>query len=73
MTQETIRGLSDVELQQAITWAADEQKARTQKRKQETIAKIKALAAQGGISVAIEGQRGRPVKAPTRKRVLSDH
>ena len=37
-------------------------KARTERRKQETIAKIKELAGTVGVSVAIGGMRGRPIK-----------
>jgi hypothetical protein len=60
MTQETIRNLTDTELQQAKAWIAQEEKDRTQRRKRETIAKIKALAALGGVAVSIAGTRGRP-------------
>lgn len=62
MTQETVRALSDVELSQVITWAQDEIKTRTERRKQEAIAKIKALALQVGVSVSIAGVRGRPAR-----------
>ena len=63
MTQETVRALADKELTQVIAWAQAETKARTERRKQETIAKIKAMAAEVGVSVAIQGGRGRPAKA----------
>lgn len=62
MTQETVRTLSDAELSQVITWAQDEIKTRTERRKQEAIAKIKALASQVGVSVSIAGVRGRPAR-----------
>ena len=62
MTQETVKAMSDAELAQVIAWAQDETKARAERRKQEAIATIKALAAQVGVSVAIGGVRGRPVK-----------
>jgi hypothetical protein len=67
MTIENVKALSDNELAQAIAWAQEEIRARTEKRKQETIAKIKALAAQEGITVAIGGVRGRPVKGRAEK------
>ena len=60
MTQETVRALSDSELAQVIAWGQNEVKARAEKRKRETIAKIKELAGAVGVSVAIGGQRGRP-------------
>lgn len=65
MTQETVKAMSDADLAQVIAWAQDETKVRAERRKQEAIAKIKALAAQAGVSVAIGGARGRPVKAKT--------
>jgi len=65
MTQETVRALSDADLSQVIAWAQAEIKARAEKRKQETIAKIKELAGAVGVSVAIGGARGRPLKRST--------
>jgi hypothetical protein len=65
MTQETVRALSDVDLAQVITWAQDEIKTRTERRKQEAISKIKALASQVGVSVSIAGVRGRPARIRT--------
>lgn len=62
MTQETIRALSDSELPQVIAWAQEEIKTRTENRKREAIAKIKALASQAGVSVSIAGVRGRPAR-----------
>jgi hypothetical protein len=62
MTQETVRALSDADLSHVITWAQDEIKTRTERRKEETIAKIKALAESIGIKVAIGGVRGRPAR-----------
>ena len=62
MTQETVRTLSDAELSQVITWAQDEIKTRTERRKQDAIAKIKALASQVGVSVSIAGMRARPAR-----------
>lgn len=62
MTRENIKALSDTELEQVGVWAREEKEERTLRRKQETIAKIKALAAEVGVSVAIGGTRGRPGK-----------
>jgi hypothetical protein len=66
MTQEAVRVLSDTELSQVVAWAQAEIKARAEKRKQETIAKIKELAGAVGVSVAIGGVRGRPAKHAVR-------
>ena len=62
MTIETVRALSDGDLSQVVAWAQAEIKARAEKRKQETIAKIKELAGAVGVSVVIGGARGRPKK-----------
>jgi hypothetical protein len=62
MTQETINALSDAELSSVIVWAQEETKARAERRKEEVIAKIKALAETVGIKVAIGGVRGRPAR-----------
>jgi hypothetical protein len=62
MTQETVRALSDAELSQVALWSQQEIDARKEKRKQEAIAKIKELAGAVGVTVAIGGVRGRPVK-----------
>ena len=64
MTQETVRALADAELIQVIAWAEDEQGVREQRRKQDTIAKIKEMAGAAGISVSIHGKRGRPSNKP---------
>lgn len=63
MTQETVKALSDADLVNVIAWAQGEQKARAERRKRETIAKIKELAQTVGVSVNIAGTRGRPAKA----------
>ena len=71
MTLEALKALSDADLSQVIAWGQEEQKARAERRKQETIAKIKELAGAVGVTVAIRGARGRPAKvnarAPIRK------
>lgn len=67
MTQDAVRALNDGELEQVIAWAQTEIKARAERRKQEAIAKIKALASMVGVSVSIAGARGRPAKARIRK------
>lgn len=60
MTQDMVKAMSDGELVQVIAWAQGEQKARAEKRKRETIAKIKELAQGVGVSVSLSGTRGRP-------------
>jgi hypothetical protein len=60
MTQDVVKALSDGELVQVIAWAQAEQKERAEKRKRETIARIKELAQEVGVSVSINGVRGRP-------------
>jgi hypothetical protein len=65
MTQDTVKALSDGELVQVIAWAEAEQKARAEKRKRETIAKIKEMARSIEVGIRIEGVRGRPAKNST--------
>jgi hypothetical protein len=60
MTQETVKALTDDQLEQVIAWAQGEQKARSERRKREAIAKIKELAEAAGVAVTIQGSRGRP-------------
>lgn len=61
VTQDAIKALKDDELSQVEAWAGDERKARTEKKRQETIAKIRELAASIDEPVRI-GTRGRPPK-----------
>ena len=63
MTQETLKALADKDLALVIGWAQDEQRARAEQRKHDTIAKIKELAGAVGVSITINNQRGRPPKA----------
>ena len=67
MTLDAIKALSDSELVNVIAWAQGEQKARAEKKKQETIAKIRELASSVGVAVKIDGTRGRPPKAREEK------
>ncbi len=60
MTLEAVRALSDDEIAQVIAFGQAELKARAERRKQETIAKIKQLAGSVGVRVAIGGVKGRP-------------
>lgn len=60
MMQESGRARSDTDLSQMIVWAQEETETRTERRKQEAIAKIKALAAQVNDSVSIVGTRAGP-------------
>ena len=62
MTRDAIKTLSDAELEQAGVWAKEETRERAVKRKQETIAKIRDLAAGAGVHIKISGARGRPAK-----------
>jgi hypothetical protein len=70
MTQETVKSLSDADLSQVIVWAQEEIKTRTQRRKEEAIAKIKTLALQVGVSVSIAGTRGRPPRIKTAPKAI---
>jgi hypothetical protein len=63
MTQETLKALTDSEISQVIAWGQAELAARMEQRKQDAIAKIRELAATVGVTVAIDGVRGRPRKA----------
>jgi len=65
MTQETAWALADEDLMQVIAWAQDEQQARAEQRKHDTIAKMKEMAGAAGVSVSIHSKRGRPSKAKT--------
>jgi hypothetical protein len=56
MNQEAVRALADSLLEQVSGWAQDELKVRAEKRRQETIAKIKEMAAALGVAVNIQGQ-----------------
>jgi hypothetical protein len=60
MTQDTVRALNDNELVQVIAWAQAEQKARAERHKQETLAKIRELARSIEVGIKIGGTRGRP-------------
>jgi hypothetical protein len=65
MTEQAIRTLVDQDLTQVIVWAEDELRLRAEKRKHDTIAKIRELAGTVGLSIAINSKRGRPPKAKT--------
>jgi len=62
VTIDVIRSLSDEDLDRFIDSGMEEKRARTERRKHETIAKIKELAETAGVSVRIQGIRGRPAK-----------
>jgi hypothetical protein len=63
ITQEIIRALSPEQFEQVKGWVRDDDKARTEKHKQETLAQIRELARSAHIGIKIEGVRGRPVKS----------
>jgi hypothetical protein len=64
MTREALKltELSDADLREVAALAMEEARDREKRRKQDIIARIKALAAEGGFGVAIteERKRGRP-------------
>ena len=62
MTREMVKALSDTELEQVGGWAREETRERVVKRKQDTIARIRDLAAVAGVHIKISGARGRPAK-----------
>jgi putative exporter of polyketide antibiotics len=63
MMQDNVQALSDAELVNVIKLAQEEQRVRAQKLKRDTIARIKELAQIVGVSVNIEGTRGKPARA----------
>jgi hypothetical protein len=63
ITLETIRSLPDDELARLVEAGKEEQKDRAERKKRETIARIRELAGAVGVRVAIGGARGRPAKA----------
>jgi hypothetical protein len=67
MKADEIKALSDSDLAEVCRWADSETQARAERRKQETIAKIRELA--GSIDMPIKlGTRGRPPKQKTQKK-----
>jgi hypothetical protein len=66
MTQDMVKALNDSELAQVIVWAEDEKKARAERKKRETIAKIKEMARSVEVGIKIEGVKGRPANKPGR-------
>ena len=63
ITAETIKNLPDDELARLLETGKQEQKERAERKKRETIARIRELAGAVGVRIAIGGARGRPVKA----------
>jgi hypothetical protein len=66
ITVEAIKALPDDDLDRFIATAAEEKKERTEREKQETIARIKQLAGAVGVRIAIGGARGRPANGTAR-------
>ena len=60
VTIEAIKSLSDDDLDRFIHSGMEEKTARTERRKQETIAKIRELAESVGVPVSFTSTRGRP-------------
>ncbi len=69
-TEASIKAMTDNELSAFILFAQAEHGRREQHRKDEAIAKIRALAGDAGILVSIAGARGKRarVKRPGRKK-----
>jgi ferritin-like metal-binding protein YciE len=63
ITLEGIRALSLSQLELVEGLVRDELKARTEKHKQETLAKIRELARSIDVGIKIAGVRGRPARA----------
>lgn len=66
ITQETIRALSAEQFERVKHWVIDDDKARIERHKQETLAQIRELARSAHIGIRIEGTRGRPAKSGTK-------
>ena len=60
VTIESVKSLSDDELDRLMKAATEEKAAREERHKQETIARIRELAGVIGVSVTIGAARGRP-------------
>jgi hypothetical protein len=63
ITEEAVKALSNDDLDRFVAVGVEEKKARAERKKQETIAKIKEMAGSVGVRIAIAGARGRPAKA----------
>jgi hypothetical protein len=64
-----LSGLSNAELREVAAFAIEEIRHREKRRTDEIIARIRALAAEGRLSVTIEGHSEKPRK---RKRALRE-
>jgi hypothetical protein len=62
ITQEIIKGLNAEQFERVKGWVLDDDKARIERHKQETLAQIRELARSAHIGIRIEGTRGRPAK-----------
>jgi hypothetical protein len=62
ITQETIQALSAEQFERVKQWVLDDDKARIERHKQETLAQIRELARAANIGIKIKGTRGRPAK-----------
>jgi hypothetical protein len=63
MTRELLKTLPDAELDQVEIWTREEKRERASRHKQETIARIRELAAGVGVPIKIGAPRGRPAKS----------
>jgi hypothetical protein len=62
ITQEIIKGMNAEQFERVKTWVLEDDKARIERHKQETLAQIRELARSAHIGIRIEGTRGRPAK-----------
>jgi hypothetical protein len=62
ITQDIIKSISTTHLELVKHWIADEEKARSDKHKQETVTRIKELARSINVGLKIERTRGRTAK-----------
>ena len=69
VTIESVKNLSDDELDRLMKTATEEKEAREERHKQETIARIRELADVIGVTVSIGAARGRPKNGKKPKQV----
>lgn len=70
--EDLLKTLNDAELAAFVAAGQVEIAAREKRRKEEAIAKIRELAGAAGLSVAIEGARGRPGGKQAKKKVSAE-
>lgn len=70
-TEFDVKAMSDGDLVKFAALISAEVALRERQRKDEAIAKIRALAGEAGLSVSIDGARGRPGGRVLRKRPVA--